>query len=509
MKILFDSAIQCLQNTKTLLIGLFENFDLNDGRVSILEQNSNNFLSKAIDINEFKGKKGENIVISTPGIIKNNENIIRIVFIGLGKQSEFDQLASEKIGSKIVDILKKHKIEDPSLLIEDIKEDYIPSIALGALLNNYTFQKYKTKLDEKEKFQIKSMTLIADNVDYVNSIFSNKIEPVQKGIYFARNLVTEPANELNPESYANIIKDLNKEFSDLKIEVLDEKAMQGLGMNALLGVGQGSKYQSRLVVLKWCGAEDKNEQPVALVGKGVTFDTGGISIKPSRGMWEMIYDMAGSASVVGTMYTLAARKAKVNVIGIVGLVENAVSGTAQRPGDIVKSMSGQTIEVLNTDAEGRLVLADAIWYAQKQLPHKPKAIIDLATLTGAVVVALGSNCYAGLFSNNDELSKNLIKSGEASGEKVWRFPLAKEYDKQMDSNVADMKNISLKGYGADSITAAQFLQRFIEDEKTPWAHLDIAGMAWTKESLTSTPKGATGFGVKLLNQFLLDHFESK
>lgn len=504
MDILFTNAIEGLKNAKILIIGTFENFELS-GRVSILEQSSNNFLSKVLKANNFKGKSGETVTIHTPELLDNHNHIIKVIFFGLGKQSEFNDLNAEKAGSKLLNILKKLNIEECSILLENIKEDYIPYIALGLSLKNYSFKKYKTKLEEKDKTTIiKKVNFIAENSDYVQNIFTNKIEPLIRGIWLARDLVTEPANELTPESYALIIKDVSREFSDLKVEILDEKMMQKLGMHALLGVGQGSQYRSRLAVLKWNGGS-KDEAPIALVGKGVTFDTGGISLKPAKGMWEMIYDMAGSASVVGTLYTLAARKAKVNVVGVVGLVENAISGTAQRPGDIVKSMSGQTIEVLNTDAEGRLVLADALWYAQEYF--QPKLIIDLATLTGAIVTALGSNCYAGLFSNNDNLVEKLISSGKNVDEKLWRFPLAQEYDDQMNSDVADMKNISLKGSGADSITAAEFLQRFLKDKTIPWAHLDIAGMAWAKEELTSTPRGATGFGVKLLNQFIAEHFE--
>ena len=321
----------------------------------------------------------------------------------------------------------------------------------------------------------------------------------------ARTFVSEPPNILYPDPYAKQIQSVFKESDKCKVEILDEKAMAKYGMHALLGVGQGSSKESRLVVIQYNGSDNKDEAPISFVGKGVTFDTGGISLKPPRGMWDMKYDMAGSAAVVGAMYALAARDANVNAIGVVGLAENAISGDAQRPSDVVTSMSGQTIEVLNTDAEGRLVLADALTYVQQKFA--PKCIIDLATLTGAIVVALGDQ-YAGLFSNNDQLAENLTNAGEIVNEGVWRFPLSKEYDKHMDSDIADVKNISLKGAGADSITAAQFLQRFINKEQA-WAHIDMAGVAWNKEGTDISPKGATGFGVRLLNELVANYYEDQ
>jgi leucyl aminopeptidase len=282
--------------------------------------------------------------------------------------------------------------------------------------------------------------------------------------------------------------------------VLGKAEMTKLGMGALLGVGQGSANESQLVVMQWKGNPKSKDKPLAILGKGVTFDTGGISIKPAAGMEDMKWDMGGSAVVIGLMRALAGRKAKVNVVGVVGLVENMPSGTAQRPGDVVRSMSGQTIEVINTDAEGRLVLADALWYTQQRF--KPEFMIDLATLTGAIIIALADQ-HAGLFSNNDQLSDRLIAAGKATGEPLWRFPLTDEYDKMINSDIADMQNVG--GRGAGSITAAQFLLRFVN--KVPWAHLDIAGMAWSKADKPITPKGATAFGVRLLNRFLADNYE--
>ncbi|PPR27839.1 MAG: hypothetical protein CFH38_00264, partial [Alphaproteobacteria bacterium MarineAlpha10_Bin1] len=289
----------------------------------------------------------------------------------------------------------------------------------------------------------------------------------------------------------------------IEVELLDEARMGELGMGALLGVGQGSRRDSYIAIMRWNGAADKNEQPVAFVGKGVTFDTGGISIKPSGGMEEMKYDMAGAGCVIGLMKALAGRKARANVIGVVGLVENMPDGNAQRPGDVVTTMSGQTIEVINTDAEGRLVLSDALWYTQKTF--KPKFMVDLATLTGAIIVALGTY-QAGLFSNNDELAERLTAAGKASGEELWRLPLGARYDKDINSDIADMKNVG-KGREAGSITAAQLLERFVAD--TPWAHLDIAGMAWMKRGDDPiVPKGASGFGVRLLDRLVADYYES-
>jgi leucyl aminopeptidase len=318
-------------------------------------------------------------------------------------------------------------------------------------------------------------------------------------VIFARDLVSEPANILYPEEFARRVKALSS--LGLEVEILGEKEMKKLGMGALLGVGQGSVRESQLAVMRWNGSKDASAQPVAFVGKGVCFDTGGISLKPADGMEEMITDMGGAAAVSGLMYALASRKAKVNAVGILGLVENMPDANAQRPGDVVKTMSGQTVEVINTDAEGRLVLADAIWYCHERF--KPKFIIDLATLTGAIVVALGKD-LAGLFSNNDELADRLLSASRSSGEALWRMPLPAQYEKGIDSAVADMKNVG--GRPGGSITAALFIQRFVKE--IPWAHLDIASTAWKPNSTVATiPSGATGFGVRLLDRLVADHYE--
>ena len=364
----------------------------------------------------------------------------------------------------------------------------------GLKLKSYEFNIYKSKKEKK---------VIVFNIIGKKNKISNqnqlRFKALEEGTFFARDLVSEPGNILHPDEYAKRINSLKK--YGLKINIYDEKKLKKLGMNALLGVGQGSIRGSYLVTIEWNGIK-KNIKPLAFVGKGVCFDTGGISLKPAKFMEDMTYDMAGSAAVVGLMKNLAIRKAKINAVGVVGLVENMPGGNAQRPGDIVKSYSGKTIEILNTDAEGRLVLADALTFTEKKF--KPKFIVDLATLTGAIIVSLGSE-YAGLFSNDDKLSNQLLKVSEKVEEKLWRMPLNKNYDKLIDSKNADMQNINYVG-GAGSTTAAQFLQRFIL-KKTPWAHLDIAGMAFSKYGGALNSGGATGFGVRLLNQLIEDNYE--
>ena len=364
----------------------------------------------------------------------------------------------------------------------------------GLKLKSYEFNIYKSKRNKK----IVSINVIG-NKNKISIQDHLRFKALEEGSFFARDLVSEPGNVLHPDEYAKRINTLKK--FGLKINIYDEKKLKKLGMNALLGVGQGSIRGSYLVTMEWNGAKN-NSNPLAFVGKGVCFDTGGYSLKPAKFMEDMTYDMAGSATVVGLMKNLAIRKAKINAVGVVGLVENMVSGNAQRPGDIVKSYSGKTIEILNTDAEGRLVLADALTFTEKKF--KPKFIVDLATLTGAIIVSLGSE-YAGLFSNDDKLSKQLLEAGDKVEEKLWRMPLHKNFDKLIDSKNADMQNINYVG-GAGSTTAAQFLQRFILN-KTPWAHLDIAGMAFSKYGGALNSGGATSYGVRLLNQLIEDNYE--
>jgi leucyl aminopeptidase len=370
-------------------------------------------------------------------------------------------------------------------------------IASGAKLRLYSFTKYKSKKPENGN-GVEDIAVGTSDQAGAKRAFS-ACEAIAEGVHLARDLVNEPPNELHPPEFANRAKALAK--SGLKVEVLGPQQMKKLGMGALLGVGQGSVFESRLVVMTWNGGK-AGQKPVAFVGKGVTFDTGGISIKPASGMEDMKGDMGGAACVTGLMLALAKRKAKVNAVGIIGIVENMPDGNAQRPGDVVKSMSGQTIAVLNTDAEGRLVLADALWYCQNRF--KPKFMVNLATLTGAILVALGKE-YAGLFSNNDELATRLYDCGIATGEKVWRMPLAPEYDKMIDSDVADVKNIG--GRHAGAITAAQFLQRFVNS--VPWAHLDVAGTAMDSVKTPISQGWASGWGVRLLDRLVADHYEGK
>ena len=364
----------------------------------------------------------------------------------------------------------------------------------GLKLKSYEFNIYKSKKNKKTVF-----INVIGNKNRISTQDQLRFRALEEGTFFARDLVSEPGNILHPDEYAKRINSLKK--FGLKINIYDEKKIKKLGMNALLGVGQGSIRGSYLVTMEWNGAK-KNSKPLAFVGKGVCFDTGGISLKPAKFMEDMTYDMAGSATVVGLMKNLAVRKAKINAVGVVGLVENMPGGNAQRPGDIVKSYSGKTIEILNTDAEGRLVLADALTFTEKKF--KPEFMVDLATLTGAIIVSLGSE-YAGLFSNNDKLSKQLLDAGQKVDEKLWRMPLHKNFDKLIDSKNADMQNINYVG-GAGSTTAAQFLQRFVLN-KTPWAHLDIAGMAFSKYGGALNSGGATGYGVRLLNKLIEDDYE--
>jgi len=373
-------------------------------------------------------------------------------------------------------------------------ENFIGYLLHGLKLKSYEFNKYKTK---KETRTIKVNIFGKKNKLSKNSQL--KFRALEEGTFYTRDLVSEPGNILHPDEYAKRLRSLKK--YGLKVNIYDDKKLKKLGMNALLGVGQGSIRGSYLVTIEWNGIKN-NSKPLAFVGKGVCFDTGGYSLKPAKFMEDMTYDMAGSATVVGLMKNLALRKSKIKAVGVVGLVENMVSGNAQRPGDIVKSYSGKTIEILNTDAEGRLVLADALTFTEKK--YNPKFIIDLATLTGAIIVSLGSE-YAGLFSNNDKLSNQLLDAGEKVEEKLWRMPLHKNFDKLINSKNADMQNINYVG-GAGSTTAAQFLQRFILN-KTPWAHLDIAGMAFSKYGGALNSGGATGYGVRLLNKLIEDNYE--
>ncbi len=419
----------------------------------------------------------------------------KIVLISIKNNLKISDI--ESLGAEFYGRVNYGKNSDYTVISDSIaskNDNFLAHFLHGLKLKSYEFKKYKSKKENR----VISIN-VTGNKNKPSSKSQLKFKALEEGTFYARDLVSEPGNILHPDEYAKRLISLRKD--GLKVKIYDEKQMKKLGMYALLGVGQGSTRGSYLVTMEWNGAKN-NSKPLAFVGKGVTFDTGGYSLKPARFMEDMTYDMAGSAAVVGLMKNLALRRAKVNAVGVVGLVENMVSGNAQRPGDIVKSYSGKTIEVLNTDAEGRLVLADALTFTEKKF--KPKFIVDLATLTGAIIVSLGSE-YAGLFSNDDKLSNQILNAGEKVEEKLWRMPLHKNYDKLMNSKNADMQNINYIG-GAGSTTAAQFLQRFILN-KTPWAHLDIAGMAFSKYGGALNSGGATGFGVRLLNQLIEENYE--
>ena len=467
------------------------------GEALLLDKQCNGLISRAITQGKFSGKAGQVTHLVAPVELP----YVQIIVIGLGDAKKVTPRDWEKAGALMLSKANALNISQLHILLDVLparvkRSDVEARLAYGAVLESYRFDKYRTKEKKEDKPGLKKLSVITANAKDASKGYG-QLEALKDGIFLTRDLVWEPANILHPESFAKICKGLEKD--GIAVKVLGEKEMTKLGMGALLGVGQGSVRESKMVVMQWNGGK-KKDKPVAFVGKGVCFDTGGISLKPSKGMEDMKWDMGGAGTVVGLMKALAGRKAKANVVGVVGLVENMPDGNAQRPGDVVTSMSGQTIEVLNTDAEGRLVLADALWYTQEKF--RPQFIVDLATLTGAIVISLGHE-YAGLFSNDDKLSRQLEKLGEETGDKVWRFPMSDAYDKQIDSDIADMQNIGQRGAG--SITAAQFLQRFVNE--TPWAHLDIAGMAWSDKATPTIPKGGTGFGVRLLDALIANHYE--
>ncbi len=458
-------------------------------------------ISRAARVSEFKGKAGQTLEVLAPAGVKAS----RIIVLGLGKPGDLDAAGLEAAAATALGKLKGTAEAQITFEIDPPKGgklkpgDIAAHLAFGAKLKSYAFNHYRTKDVEEHSSKLAKVTVLTSDLAGARKAWG-RLEPVADGVFLARDLVNEPPNVLSPVEFAKRAKALAK--IGLKVEVLGEAEMKKLGMGALLGVGQGSERESQLVVMRWNGSRKKTGAPIAFVGKGVCFDSGGLSLKPGTGMMGMKGDMGGAAAVIGTMRALAVRRAKVNAVGIIGLVENMPDGKAQRPDDVVKSLSGQTIEVLNTDAEGRLVLADALWYAQDKF--KPRFVIDLATLTGAILIALGAE-HAGLFSNDDKLSERLTSAGKSIGEPVWRLPLGKGYDKLIKSKIADMKNIG--GQYAGSITAAQFLQRFIQ-EKTPWAHLDIAGVAWQDgEQKPLIPSWSTGWGVRLLDRLVADHYE--
>ena len=451
---------------------------------------------RAAAADRFTGKSGTSLDIVVP----TGLHVPRLLVIGIGKEADLKPRDIVKLGGIAMGKLP-NAAAAATIFAEfgsgALKGNQVADLALGARLRAYTFDLYKTKRKEDEQRPSKiEVTFACSNPASAEKAWAQNVT-VADGVVLARDLVNEPANILYPGEFARRASSLSK--LGVNVEILDVAAMKKLGMGALVGVGQGSAHESKLVVMRWNGGK-RGADPIAFIGKGVCFDTGGISIKPAQNMEDMKGDMAGAACVVGLIHALAARKAKVNAVGAIGLVENMPDGKAQRPGDIVKTMSGQTIEIINTDAEGRLVLADVLHYVNKRF--KPKFMINLATLTGAIIVALGQE-YAGMFSNDDRLAERLSKTGEATGERVWRMPLGAEYDKMIDSKFADMKNTG--GRWAGSITAAQLLQRFVG--KTPWAHLDIAGTAMGSPQTDINKSWGSGWGVRLLERLVEDYYE--
>lgn len=458
-----------------------------------LDELTGGSISRALEVAEFKGAKGKSCLILAP-----HASLTRVLAVGLGKPGDITQRILEEAGGAIASNLGNEaavSVAGASLTPQQAAE-----VALGAMLRSYRFDRYRTKEKPEDKPKLGRLTLMSDNPSAARTAWE-PLRATAHGVFLSRDLVSEPPNVLNPAEMAERCRKLTE--LGVKVEVFGPRELKELGFGAMLGVSQGSVNEPRMVVMQWNGGQggaQGKDKPVAFIGKGVTFDTGGISIKPAGGMEDMKWDMAGAGTVVGLMAALAGRKAKLDAIGLVGLVENMPSGSAQRPGDVVTSYSGQTIEVINTDAEGRLVLADVIWYAQQK--YDPKVMIDLATLTGAIIIGLGHE-YAGLFSNDDTLAQKLAAAGQTTGERVWRMPLDEAYDKQIKSEIADMKNVG--GRPGGSITAAQFIQRFVNGK--PWAHLDIAGMAWSSKDAATTPKGATAFGVRLLDRLVAENYE--
>ena len=468
------------------------------------DQATGGAVKRALAVGRFKGQAGQSIELIAPAGVKAS----RIILAGLGKPEALDGAAAERMAATISGRLLASGDQSLTFAVDcPAKAKIAPGafaahLAFGALLRSYRFDHYR-KLSDDEKITLESVVIATAHGPAAKKAWAD-LSAVGEGVFLARDLVNEPANILYPDEFARRATALKK--LGVKVDVLDVPAMRRLGMNALLGVGQGSAHDSRMVVMQWNGARTKSgtkakNGPLAFIGKGVCFDSGGLSIKPANSMMGMKGDMGGAAAVVGLMHALAKRDARVNAVGLIGLVENMVDGKSQRPNDIVKTMSGQTIEILNTDAEGRLVLADVLWYAQSRF--KPRFMVDLATLTGAILVALGAE-HAGLFSNNDELAERLAKAGSLEGEPVWRLPLGDAYDRLVKSKIADMKNIG--GPSAGSITAAQILQRFVN--KVPWAHLDIAGVAWQDgEQKPLAPSWGTGWGVRVLNRLVAEYYE--
>jgi leucyl aminopeptidase len=498
MKISFAEI--AVPKSGTIVVGVSEDRLLTPAAAA-LDRDAEGALTRAMAASRFDGKKDQLLTILAPANLAAG----RVILAGLGKPAEITALQLQTLGGNLLAALAGTGETEVAILFGEIDGLALPAgeaaaqIAFGARLRSYRFDKYRTQLKPDQKPSLKKLNVLSDAHGAARKAFGS-LDKLADGVFFTRDLVSEPGNIIYPESLAEQAQTLTE--LGVEVEILDERKLKKLGMGALLGVGQGSVRPPRLIVMRWNGAKKDSAQPVAIVGKGITFDTGGISLKPGAGMEEMKWDMGGSGVVIGLMKALAGRRAKLNAVGVVAAAENMPDGNAIRPGDILTSMSGQTIEVNNTDAEGRLVLADALWYCQDRF--KPSIMIDLATLTGAIMIALGSE-QAGLFANDDTLAEQLIAAGKATGEHLWRMPLGDGYNKQIDSDVADVKNISGSRDAGASIGAV-FLQRFVNGTK--WAHLDIAAMAWSKKDAATVPKGATGYGVRLLDHFLSTHYES-
>lgn len=461
-----------------------------------LDADTGQGLSRALARAAFKGKPGQTAEFFDAGKDR------RVIVAGAGKRASFSASAAEALGGAAIAPLLKTQEKAAAFLLEGLSSAQIGEgesaarVAAGARLRSYRFDKYRTRLESDQRPALEKVSIVTTAVD-AKTIFG-PLDKAIDGVFLTRDLVSEPPNVLFPESFADRCKAL--EALGVVVTVLGEKEMAKLGMHMLLGVGQGSARESKLVAMEWMGGK-KGAAPAAFVGKGVCFDTGGISLKPGPGMEEMKWDMGGAGAVVGAMAALAGRKAKANVVGVIGLVENMPDGAAQRPGDIVTSMSGQTVEILNTDAEGRLVLGDAIWWTETK--YKPAAIVDFATLTGAIIISLAHE-YAGLFANDEALAAQLEAAAKASGDLVWRMPLDKAHYDMIKSDVADMKNIG--GREGGSSTAAAFIGKHVRDG-VKWAHVDIAGMAWAVKDKPTCPKGAAGYGVRLIDEFVRLHYE--
>ena len=461
------------------------------GPAATADAASNGQIRRALDAARFEGEAGGLVEVLAP----TGGTATRLLVVGTGDPAKADALAFEKAGAAVAAKLIASGETRVTFDLTGTSADSAAAVAHGAVLRGYRFDKYRTTLKAKQKASLAAITIIG--VDGAEAAYARSAA-VEGGVARARDLVSEPANIIYPESFVASAQDLAA--LGIELTILNGAAMAKLGMGALLGVSQGSRREPRLMAMRWNGGAP-DAKPVVLVGKGVTFDTGGISLKPPGGMEDMKWDMGGAAAVTGAMHAIAARKSTANVIGVVGLVENMPDGNAQRPGDVVTSMNGQTIEVINTDAEGRLVLCDALWWAQEQFA--PEVIVDLATLTGAMIISLGHE-FGGVFANDNDLAAQLVAAGEATGDRLWRMPLADSFDKLIDSPIADIKNVGPREGG--SITAAMFLKRFIKPG-VKWAHLDIAGMVWAAKDGTLWAKGATGYGVRLLDRFVADNFE--